>query len=240
MFASLGRFIYRFRWLSIVIWLVIFLGSGAYTAGTTSAFNAGGFTANMESVRAADSLTKELKRNRTSVVMIFKSDRLTVDDAAYKQAVEKALGEVKQLPPVGEITSFYSSGRSQLVSPNRRVTYASIGLDVDPDNPGSIIGEIGRIRADPVTVILTGDIVVYADIDSVAHQDLIKAEMITFPVVLLILLAVFGTAVAAGLSVAMGAAAVTATLAALYFLTHYIDLSIFAMNISTMLGLGLG
>ena len=71
-----------------------------------------------------------------------------------------------------------------------------------------------------------------------AKEDLEKAEVTGFPIVLLILLAVFGSLAAAALPLALGFASVTITGAVIFFLAQATEMSVFVTNVSSMIGIG--
>jgi len=81
---------------------------------------------------------------------------------------------------------------------------------------------------------------VYMDITEASNEDIRQAEKYAFPLALVILIVAFGSLVAAGIPVLIGGAGVVVTLSVLYFLAGFYDMSVFALTISTMLGLGLG
>jgi RND superfamily putative drug exporter len=81
--------------------------------------------------------------------------------------------------------------------------------------------------------------VFYRDIETVSQRDLRRAEAIVFPIALIALLLVFGSVVAALMPLAIGAAGVTLVLVSIFAATRVTDLSIFVLNLATMLGLGL-
>src|SRR5205085_2570357 len=80
----------------------------------------------------------------------------------------------------------------------------------------------------------------YADVVTVSESDLRRAEILTFPIAILGLTLIFGSLVAAAGPVVVGGVAVVIALATLSLVGHLTDLSIFVLNLVTMLGLGLG
>ncbi|WP_181788131.1 MMPL family transporter, partial [Streptomyces phytophilus] len=91
----------------------------------------------------------------------------------------------------------------------------------------------------PVEVRLGGQAAVYDDLQSTIQEDLLRAEIIALPVTLLLLVVVFGSAVAALLPLAVGIVAILGTNAVLRGITEFADVSVFAQNLTTALGLGL-
>ena len=89
-------------------------------------------------------------------------------------------------------------------------------------------------------MLVGGGPVFYADIQSVSEADLRRAEEIAFPFAIIALLLVFRSVIAAGLPAAIGGCSVVVSLALLYLLAQVFPVSIFALNITTLFGLGLG
>jgi RND superfamily putative drug exporter len=94
------------------------------------------------------------------------------------------------------------------------------------------------VRPGPLEVVATGEIPLNEDFESVTETDLKRAEVVSFPLALLMLLFVFGSVVAAGLPIGVGVLAVTAGFVGTLLLARAMDVSIYATNIVTMIGLG--
>ena len=96
------------------------------------------------------------------------------------------------------------------------------------------------LRPTSLATRITGDPAVYADLESTSARDLRTAESYTLPVAIIVLVLVFGTLVAAALPVIGGGMAVTVTLGCFWVISHFLDMSVFAMNVATLLGLAVG
>ena len=95
------------------------------------------------------------------------------------------------------------------------------------------------MRSDVITVYLVGNAAANYDIEKASAQDLVRVERFTLPIVFILLVLVFGSLVAAGVPLVLGAACVVTSLAVLYVLPLFTDISIFALNTASMIGLGL-
>lgn len=84
-----------------------------------------------------------------------------------------------------------------------------------------------------------GPVAVRHEMQTIIQEDLTRAELIALPVTLVLLVMVFGSAVAALLPLGIGIVAILGTNAVLRGLTEFTDVSVFAMNLTTALGLGL-
>src|SRR5438552_3702874 len=88
-------------------------------------------------------------------------------------------------------------------------------------------------------VVLVG-LAIYGDVQAVSESDLRRSELISLPLAALALLLVFGSVVAAAVPLIVGGAAVLVALAAVFLVASAIPMSIFVLNLATLLGLGLG
>ncbi len=87
---------------------------------------------------------------------------------------------------------------------------------------------------------LAGGPAFYGDVQRVSEEDLQRSEVISLPLAALALLLVFGSVVAAGVPLVVGGAAVVVALAAIFLVASVTPMSIFVLNLATLLGLGLG
>ena len=114
------------------------------------------------------------------------------------------------------------------------------GLDEALKHSDRVIDATRATATPQVQVALTGAPAIFADFDSVNQTDLHRSELIQIPIVLLILLLVLGSLIAAGLPIITTAAALVTTLGALSFVARGVDLSIYVQNIVPLVGIGVG
>nr|MBA2247935.1 MMPL family transporter [Chloroflexia bacterium] len=128
-----------------------------------------------------------------------------------------------------------------LVSPSGEIAYAIVGLTLPPEEAQRFVPEFeSAIQAqDNVRVVVAGAPAFYADIETASQRDLRRAELIALPFALVALVLVFGTLVSALIPLIIGCASVGVILFTIYGIAHLVDISIFALNLATMLGLGL-
>ena len=127
------------------------------------------------------------------------------------------------------------------ISDDGETAYALVSLDLPAEEAQRLIPDFERLVAPQsgLQVLLAGGPAFYADIETVSQRDLQRAELIAFPFALMALLLVFGTVVAAFVPLIVGGMGVAAVLMTIFAIAHVTDLSIFVLNLSTMLGLGL-
>ncbi|MCC6793397.1 MAG: MMPL family transporter, partial [Thermomicrobiales bacterium] len=240
MFRALGRQTYRWRVPIIGVWTLLFLVAIPFLLKVEEPLKVGGFSSDKtEAARARDVLEHELDFSPSTMVVIFESERLSASDPAFHAQIRLALTDIPRVPHVIDVV--LPSEDPSLVSRDGAIAYALVGMDLPPEEAQRFVPEFrDALRATPdLTALVAGGPAFYADIETVGQRDLRRAELIAFPFALVALLLVFGSVVAALVPLAVGGLGVAAVLFALYGTAHAIDLSIFVLNLATMLGLGL-
>ena len=244
MFYRLGTFAVRFRWPIIAFWAALFLISLPLAPQVVSKLKGGFGEADTESQRALDLLVEELGATESTFTLVFTSTAITIDDDRYVAEMRRTLEPILRMPEVKEVTTFYNSVSARLVSQDRTTTFAIVELDLELDEGLDLYPSLKEtLKLDQgqegeLQVLATGVIPIFSDLNEASERDLRRAELISFPLVLVALVVVFGGLVAAGLPVAMGAVSVAMALASLFLLGQVTDISIFALNIVSFLGLG--
>lgn len=242
MFERWGGWLYRGRWLVLGITLVVFAASAFYAPQLIRRLGGGGFDdPGSESSRAFVLMQRELGFSPSSTLVVYRHPEWTVDDPRFAQAAQASLERIKTLPQVRSVTSYWPGGNRRLVAPDGRLAYAQIEFNVPGNEAVGLTHQLRELaRAEPLEVALTGSVAVVEGLQAGSERDLVRAELVTFPISLLILLLVFGSLIAASLPVAMGGVSVALTLALLYSLSGSTEISVFALNVTTMLGFGIG
>ncbi len=241
MFYRLGKLAARYRWLIVGLWMVAIFAALPFAPRAGEVLQPGGFvSADADSVRAINVLVQKLHLDQTIVQVIFTSDTYTADSPQFVQETQQALKNITGWSEVSGIVSFTDNPRQ--ISLDRHAAYVNVLLKPAPDSAANLIPELQR-RLQPVPHIQTsigGGPVFYEDIQSVSESDLRRAEFLAIPFAIIALLLVFRSAVAAVLPALVGGGAVVVSLALIFALGHITFLSIFALNITTLFGLGLG
>ncbi|HZB20721.1 MAG TPA: MMPL family transporter [Blastococcus sp.] len=240
MFEALGRVMYRRRRWVVALALAFVAFAGAWGTGVFGAMTGGGFEdPDSESSLAEEVAERELGRGGGDVVVLYSSDGLTVDDPAYAAAVE---GSLAGLPDdvVEESVTFFGTGAPQLVSEDRTSTYALLTLAGDEDQRTESLESIEEdLTAPGLETQIGGGTTINRDINERVSADIARAEMISLPILAVLLVVIFGSFAAAGLPLAIGVVAILGAFAALRGFSMVTDVSIFAVNVVTIIGLGL-
>ncbi|WP_194961907.1 MMPL family transporter [Streptomyces sp. NRRL B-1677] len=167
------------------------------------------------------------------------SDVRSSQAAAAGRAVEE---DVRRAPGVRAASSYWSTNDPALLSRNTRSALVTANLIGDESHRAKtaqqLVAALGEHRG-PVTITPTGTAWTHAETLDANRADLIRAELISAPACALILLFVFRSLVAALLPVVSALIATAGTLAFLRLLTSFMEVSVYASNIATALGLGL-
>ena len=240
MFAFVGRAAYRWRWAVLVVWGLSLLLAAPVVPRVPGALTVGGFSSpNTEAARAREVLQRELGFAPSTLLVIYQSDALTADDPRFQAAVERSLARVRTLPSVTDV--ILPSADPNLISDDGDTAYAIVGLAQGPEEAQRLVPafEAALEPQEEVRISVAGAPAFYRDIETVSQRDLRRAEVLVFPIALVALLLVFGSVVAALMPLLVGAASVALVLATVFLATRVTDLSIFVLNLATMLGLGL-
>jgi RND superfamily putative drug exporter len=130
----------------------------------------------------------------------------------------------------------------QQISSDRHTAYDIVFLDLPPDDSPKALPILReRLHAAPgLDVELAGGPAFYGDVQTVSESDLRRSEVISLPLAALALVFVFGSLVAAGVPLVVGGSAVIVALAGIFVVASLTPMSIFVLNLATLLGLGLG
>jgi trehalose monomycolate/heme transporter len=248
MFEAWGRVLSRRRRLTLVITLLFVAFAGAWGTGVFGKLSSGdNFTPpSSQSQREANAADQVFGRNDADVVVLYRSATMTVTDPAYRQAVTTALNSLPRAD-VAKAATYWSTGSPSLVSTDRHSTYAVLQLTGADDAArhqtyDAIKNDLtpASLAADGVTARVGGNVPMEVAINNEVTADIAKAEGFSMPVLLILLLVIFGSLAAASLPVAIGGVAILGSFTVLRLLTMATTVSIYSVNITTILGLGLG
>jgi len=240
-FDRLGRFVVRRRRMVIAAWALLLLAAVPFAPRVGDALRAGGFSLDdLESSRARKVLQTELNAPPSAVVLVIHSERWLAGSPEFEAAAAETIGEIPAAPHVARVVSHLVAPAQ--VSADRRTVYDIVLLDLPPDDsPEALPGLEARLRqVDGLEVGLAGGPAFYGDVQAVSEADLQRSEIISLPLAGLALLFVFGSVAAAAVPLAVGGAAVFVALGIIYLVAGATPMSIFVLNLATLLGLGLG
>ena len=244
MFETWGRIIYRRRRLVLAIAALGVITAAVWGTGVFARLqSAGGFSApGSQSEREAALAARTFGRGSGDVVVIYSSPARTVTVAspAFRTAVTSTLAKLPD-SRIASYATYWSTGSRQFVSRSGRQTYAVIELTgrTDVARISSFNDIKGELAAPGLTSRIGGFTPTEAAINHEVTSDIGRAESLSMPVLLVLLLVIFGGLAAASLPLAIGGIAILGSFTALRLLTLATPVSIYSINITTILGLGL-
>ena len=245
MLEGWGRFVHRRRWAVLGASLALLAISGVFLAQGGDLGNPDTIPGT-ESGRASRLLSDELPRatgapTGTSFLLVFRSETLAVTDAAYRDAVAGALAPLRADQRVVGVRTYYDAPTPQagLLSRDGHGMLAVVQLR-DPRSVADAYFEELRslVRSDSLTILATGSLPINRDFDHILDRDLQRAELVSLPVALILMLIVFGTVVGALVPLGVGLLAIVGGLGGVFLLTRFTEVSTYALNIVTLIGLG--
>src|SRR6266487_3066978 len=242
MLARLGGMLYCTRWIVLFLALVIVAGATIFGTGLFGSLKSGGFAdPASESSRAQNLLDAKLGGSTADIIVLMGSNSMKATEPAFIDAATQLLAKLKARPEVASVTSYYSTHGSSLLSRDGRETFAVVQLtakdEATKENDYKTIEPL--ITSPIVETKVGGNVAVNIAINKQVSTDLERAELITFPILAILLLIVFGSLIAAGLPLLIGGVAIMGAFAILRAMASLTDVSVYAVNVVTMLGLGL-
>lgn len=234
---------YRVRYFVVPFWLILTLAlGGLFAVHVTDVLKGGGFyTPGSGSDNADAALGKYFHAASSGQALVaLHSDSSKVDDFSFKDEATAAENRLKKVKNVHSVTSYYDTGDLGSVSPDKHTTYLTLSIDGDSNTVANTVPKLRDQLTDmKLQHWVTGGAAFSHDGAEAAQQDVEKSEKLTLPVVVLLLVIVFATIVSAVIPLFLGIFTVVITVALVSAIGQHLDTSIFALNIGSMLGLGL-
>jgi uncharacterized membrane protein YdfJ with MMPL/SSD domain len=174
------------------------------------------------------------------VIVLYSSSEMTVDDPAFRRAVTDTL-DALPLGVVTEVLTCYSTGSPDLVSVDHRSTYAVLQLSESDESarPAQLDVITQQLDAPGLTEQIGGLAAVNRDMSNQVSTDIGRAEALSLPALFVLLVLLLGGLAAASLPLLIGGLAILGAFTALRVITLFTGVPVFAINIVTLLRLGL-
>jgi putative drug exporter of the RND superfamily len=245
MFEKLGIFIVRRGKSVLATFIVAVIASGAIGSLVFSRLDSGGYSdPNSDSVAAAKYLTDTFKVNDPAIVLAIDAKKDLRDPTVIStaQLIEE---EIATYNGVAKVLSYWSAGQSPaLASADNQIAYLFVyTVESDPTRSTDLAKQIVRNfdgEYKSLDIYVGGFSTFNAAINSKISADLKLAEIISIPLTFIFLAFVFGGLVASAMPLVIGVSAILGAFFILYLISLSTDISVFALNLVTGLGLGLG
>ncbi|MGH2752916.1 MAG: MMPL family transporter [Actinomycetota bacterium] len=244
MFERLGRFVVRRRVMVLVLTAIFLVGAGAVGGGVADRLSNGGFDdPDAEATAAADELRDGFGQQTPNLILLVTSKSGSVDDPATTRAGTALTEELAATEGVDQAFSYWSSEAPPLKSKDGSKALILATIPGSQDEVQQAITEVSPKFADretgAISVEVTGFSEVFRQMQLTIEEDLIRAESIALPITLIALILVFGSLVAASLPLLIGVLSIVGSFLILTIISEMTEVSIFALNLTTALGLGL-
>ncbi|MBI2777638.1 MAG: MMPL family transporter [Chloroflexi bacterium] len=244
MFSRWGAFVYRRRRVVLLVMVLVAAGAIPLAAGASAQLSAGGWLdPKSESANVANRIQDEFGGGRTSYVALFRSAAPGADatSAEFQAAIATTVAAVRDDPRVSGVTGYAETGDDRFISTEGDTAYVVIGLDMTDDESVGAVDGIRAKLAVPAgySVALTGFGPIQKDSAELSEQDLQRAETVSLPIAAIVLILVFASIVAAGMPLLVAGLAIPTSLGIIGLVAQQTEMSIYVLNIATMLGLAL-
>ncbi|WP_328872723.1 MMPL family transporter [Streptomyces sp. NBC_00287] len=239
MFERFGRLLHRRRKPLLILTVLFVVLSGAYGAGVFGSLTPLGFQdPGSDSVRAGHIAEKAFPQRTPDAVIVYRDKDRTVDDPSFQQAVVQQLESL----PKSEVTGyldFWTTKMPAQVSHDRHATYVALNLHGSSEKAKEDAYEAvkDKIPAPGLQTLQGGTVPTGHQASEKIEHDLRTAEIISAPVLFLLLLVVFGGLTAAFLPLLVGVLSILGSMAVLRTIANITDVSVFSMSLVTILGL---
>jgi RND superfamily putative drug exporter len=230
----------------IGFWIVCLLAASVFALKLPNVLTAGGFNdPRSESMEAQKVLEKNFSNQYSQqLLVVVKSSQYTVQDSQYASAVDKISGVIRQNQKVEDIESYYDHKNDAFLGKDTHHTFLLVGLNTSEDEAANFVPVLEQQLKSQVSELadfqwwVTGGPALSYALNDATKKDLTFAEMIAFPVMIVILLLVFRTVASTVLPLLMSAFALGITLAISYFIAKDHTMNILLQNAVSMIGLG--
>ncbi|HEX6104041.1 MAG TPA: MMPL family transporter, partial [Gemmatimonadales bacterium] len=210
----------------------------------------GGSDRETEATRADAILNTRFSRPIGEFFAVTLQGPAAFDSGAGRPVLDSVLAGLARQPFVRGLVSYPSTGDSTFLSRDRRSTFAIVALDITSgDSAGALVVPARQVVREALArapngaayeARVTGRAPLDLDVRTVVTDDSRRGEQALLPLTLVILVLAFGALVAALLPLVVGVLAIAVSLAIIGLIAHVTPMSVFVLNMTTMIGLGVG
>ncbi len=236
----------RFPAAIVIVAFIAMLVAGAIGGDVEKSLSSGGFEdPGAESAVASQVMADEFGNGRPDLVVLVSSlDRSRISEGAAAEAGKALAAELAARDDVFSVADYWSLGTPPPLASEdgtralmlvRLAGGESERLEIAASLSHDLAGERGPIR-----IGFGGESAVFSEANEIIEADLVRAELLAFPITLILLILIFGSVVSALLPLGIGGLSIIGTFFVLEVVAGFTEVSIFALNFTTALGLGLG
>ena len=247
MFEKLGHLVVRRRKAMVVLFVISVLTAGTVGTMVFSRLDSGGYSnPNSDSYQVYSYLNKNLKVADPNVVVVVDSGNTAITDPAVAAKAQELEAQMAKAPGVTKVVSYWSAGGEKtLAAADNKAAYILVyggGEAFTPESQemGDYFQKNFDGKRDGLTIYSGGVGVVGNAINKKIADDLKIAEAISIPLTFILLVLVFGAMAASAMPLIVGVSAILGAFFLLYLISLVTSVSVYSLNLTTGLGLGLG
>ncbi len=242
MLSRLAPVLVARRRLVLVLAFVFLALAGGLGGGVAKELSAGGFAdPRQQSEQAAAALDTTFHTGSSNFLLLVKTPA-GVDKAAT--AGTALADRLAAQPGVTSVVSYWSAGRAATLrskdSSEALILARLTGTEDDAVKRAKVLGQQLDGTFQGLTVRSGGEFAVFSEVGDTIERDIIRAESIAVPITAVLLILVFGSAIAAALPLLVGVLSILGTFLTLHVLHGFTDVSVYSVNLATSMGLGIG
>jgi RND superfamily putative drug exporter len=247
MFEKLGHVIVRRRKAMVILFIVSVLTAGTVGTMIFSRLDSGGYSnPNSDSYQVYNYLNKNLNVADPNIVVVVDSGNLPITDPTVAAKAQLLETEMAKAPGVTKVVSYWNTGGEKtLAASDGKAAYILVyggGEAFTPESQemGAYFQKNFDGKRDGLTIYSGGVGVVGNAINKKIADDLKIAEAISIPLTFILLVMVFGAMAASAMPLLVGVSAILGAFFLLYLISLVTSVSVYALNLTTGMGLGLG
>src|SRR5262249_37880524 len=247
-----AKMLIRHRWWVIGAWALVAAALAPSAARVQDALAVrGGSDESTESFRAGEALKAALPNPIAEYVAVVVHGPVPVNHPRFRTVLDSLSDVLERKDYIKQVVSAQTLGESTFVSRDRHTTFIIAAMETEqtdniknnfvPDIRATVAATIASIPGGAsFDVKLTGDPALDYDIRTISAEDTQRGEHRVIPFSLVVLVVAFGALVAATLPIIVGVLAITVALGLITIAAHFQTMSVFALTITSMVGLGVG
>ena len=241
-FERVGRFCCRRRWAVLLGWAVIVVTGVLASGPVFDELSGGGGSKRFESVQGGDILARNARYDGRLVGLV---DDVKIADPQVRAAVLAATSDIARMPDVGRAVDPYTGARFGLLATDGRAGLIVVDLARDQRTETAVDTVSARLRAlsgqvpGGATVTLGGPLLLNHEVNEQVRRDTERAELISLPITLVVMVVIFGGFLAAGLPLLGALVSIAGAFACLLGFSTFLTLDPNTVPVATLLGLGL-
>ncbi len=243
MFTRWGALVYRFRRMVVVLTVLLAVAGGAISSQTAGALSSGGWLDDgSESADVSRRIADEFGGGKSNLIAVFRStSEADATSSGFQDAVATSLAPLVADARVTGLVGYAETGDPRFISRDGALAYALVLLDLTDEESVDEADSLKALLAPPagMDVEFTGFGPLTKDAAAQSEEDLQRAEIVSLPIAAVILIAVFASLIAAGMPLLVAGLSIPSALALVWVVAQQIEMSIYVLNIATMLGLAL-